>query len=76
MINATENGFDVVSNKEVFTLICDNEYWYVKHTHKGTAQIGVQIGCIALAFDSEEAREQYIYENKLIEFVAENNSIA
>ena len=68
MINTTENGFDVTTENEVFTLVCDNKYWYVKHKHRGTCQIGVRDNCIVLIFDTEQQREEYITTNELTEF--------
>lgn len=69
MIQNTENGFDVTTENEVFTLVCDNQYWYVKHKHRGTCQIGVRDNCIVLIFDTEQEREEYITTNELTEFV-------
>ena len=69
MIETTESGYDVTSEKEVYTLVCDNQYWYVKHKHRGTAQIGVRDNCICLTFESEQEREQYIEDNELTEII-------
>lgn len=68
MIQNTENGFDVTTENEVFTLVCDNQFWYVKHKHRGTCQIGVRDNCIVLTFDTEQQREEYITTNELTEF--------
>ena len=68
MIQNTENGFDVTTENEVFTLVCDNQYWHVKHKHRGTCQIGVRDNCIVLIFDTEQERENYITDNNLTEF--------
>lgn len=68
MIQNTENGFDVTTENEVFTLVCDNTNWYVKHKHRGTAQIGVRENCIVLTFATEQEREEYITTNELTEF--------
>lgn len=69
MIENTGSGFDIVSKNEVFTLVCDNEKWYVKHKHRGVAQIGVKENCIVLTFETENERENYITENNLTEFI-------
>ena len=68
MINTTENGFDVIADNEIFTLVCDNQYWYVKHKHRGTCQIGVRDYCIVLTFATSLNRENYITDNNLTEF--------
>jgi hypothetical protein len=75
MIEATENGYDVTTEKEVYTLVCDNQFWYVKHKHRGTAQIGVRDNCICLTFDSEVEREQYIEDNGLNEIITQPEQI-
>ena len=69
MIQNTETGFDIISENEVFTLVCDNENWFVKHKHRGTAQIGVRDNCIVLTFETEALRNQYISENNLTEYI-------
>jgi hypothetical protein len=65
----TEIGFDVISENDVFTLVCDNTNWYIKHKHKGTAQIGVRDNFILLTFATEEERESYIVDNNLSEYI-------
>lgn len=69
MIQNTETGFDITSENEVFTLVCDNLNWFVKHKHRGTAQIGVKGNCIVITFTSEIDRENYITENNLTEYI-------
>lgn len=69
MTCTTENGFDVIADNEVFTLVCDNQYWYVKHKHRGTCQIGVRDNCIVLTFATEQQREDYITINELTEYI-------
>lgn len=68
MIQNTETGFDITSDIEIFTLVCDNEKWYIKHKHRGIAQIGVKDNCIVLTFVTEQERENYITDNNLTEF--------
>lgn len=68
MINTTENGFDIITENEVFTLVCDNAFWYVKHKHRGTCQIGVKENCIVLTFETEQQRQKYIEANQLQEY--------
>lgn len=74
MTCTTKNGFDVTTENEVFTLVCDNQFWYVKHKHRGTCQIGVRDNCIVLIFDTEQQREEYITINELTEFINTNNT--
>ncbi len=69
MIQTTQTGFDITSENEIFTLICDNEKWYIKHKHRGIAQIGVRENCIVLTFASDEERDKYISENNLSEYI-------
>ena len=73
MIQNTENGFDVTTENEVFTLVCDNQYWYVKHKHRGTCQIGVRDNCIVITFDTEQQREEYVEINNLAEYTPTPN---
>lgn len=75
MITTTTTGFDIVSQNEVFTLVCDNAFWYVKHKHRGTCQIGVKENCIVLIFDTEEQRDEYITINQLTEYTDTDKSI-
>ena len=69
MIQNTETGFDITRETEVFTLVCDNTNWYIKHKHRGTAQIGVKENRIVLTFATDYEREKYISENNLTEYI-------